>query len=354
MSLGDYLAKNYGPASGKQRKSKRRGPETPTAHGVNVVVTDDDDSVRGVAWPGDVAEEAPTAAKPRFKDAGSSWRTVTPATADPVSELLGAAAGDEDGPAIAEGADLVREYQAQQREKDEEKKRLRLERQRQKEAQEAAEAAAMEGTGNQPAPASRSPSPAPMRYGLLTAATVKEDADRAQASHMRRLRELGDDVSGRNAGTIYRDAKTGKKINVDEARQAEQEKSQRRERLRLQHAEWNKGLVQQREKLEEQRLVESMKRSGSEPDGRKELEAEQRARQHWDDPALQFLENKRAEKHAYPVYKGYAPPNRFGIRPGYRWDGVDRSNGFERELFERQAATSARKADAYANSVADW
>lgn len=67
---------------------------------------------------------------------------------------------------------------------------------------------------------------------------------------------------------------------------------------------------------------------------------------------------KSKSKHVYEAvkkkYKGPpAPPNRFNILPGYRWDGVIRGNNWEEAIMLKQNAKMAAKDDAYKYAVAD-
>ena len=73
-----------------------------------------------------------------------------------------------------------------------------------------------------------------------------------------------------------------------------------------------------------------------------EMNEELKARERWNDPMTRYIEKEGKGKggrggksiSGKPLYKGVAAPNRYGIRPGHRWDGVDRGNGFEGEWFK--------------------
>ncbi|WVQ98823.1 hypothetical protein IAU59_005954 [Kwoniella sp. CBS 9459] len=183
------------------------------------------------------------------------------------------------------------------------------------------------------------------RGGLRTAKQMREEAERAAAE-----REPSPDEEGGGPGggeTIHRDA-SGRVIDVVKLKEEERQLEEEAKRKELEKKEWTKGVVQRQQREERARQEREMARAdvGRTRDDVR-MNREMREVERWNDPAAEFLTRKKKRGPRRPRYEGSYAPNRFGIPPGYRWDGVDRSNGFEKKYFQAQNAAS-RKAHEYA------
>ncbi|XP_040832923.1 BUD13 homolog isoform X6 [Ochotona curzoniae] len=160
------------------------------------------------------------------------------------------------------------------------------------------------------------------------------------------------------AETVFRD-KLGRKRNLKLERLEERRKAEKdMERDEL-YARWGKGLAQGRQ--QEQNVEDAIKEM-QKPLARyiddEDLDRMLREQEREGDPMANFIKKSKAKenknKKVRPRYSGPAPPpNRFNIWPGYRWDGVDRSNGFEQKRFARLASKKAVEELAYKWSVED-
>lgn len=121
--------------------------------------------------------------------------------------------------------------------------------------------------------------------------------------------------------------------------------------------EWGKGKVDRKaEERERQRQVEEAGapyRAYS-ADKDRQIMQQQLERDRWGDPMGNLVPKKpKSDRPQKPEWTKAFPPNRFNLKPGHLWDGIDRSNGFEKQHFERQNTNSARKVEAYHWSAAD-
>ena len=180
----------------------------------------------------------------------------------------------------------------------------------------------------------------PFVGGLVSAAQLKKVLPQ---NHMAKSEDLTVDEIARAQETVYRDA-TGKKIDTKAARAEAARLKREREEKEAQKMEWGKGLVQREE--QEQRRLELERQRGkafARHADDEDLNEELKTKELWNDPAAAFLtvrftlqqflspilillvclQKKKVKGPRKPQYSGPPPPpNRFGIKPGYRWDGV--------------------------------
>lgn len=302
MSLSSYLASKYlnaEPSSSGSKKRKRKDKAN-----TGLTIADDDDLGWSATPSTEQDNDGPltiTSGSAEFRKAKrNAWKTVgvpalqpKDAETEEADRIISAAAeegkgADDDGPVIEDEEGIVKM-----------------------------------GDGT--------------HAGLQSASAVAKQFEKRKREELASW-EKEEKARGKGKGeeTVYRDA-TGKRIDLSmrraEARREEEEKA-RKEKEAL---EANKGEVQlqakakRREELDEARFMPVARKIDDEDMNRELKEVER-----WNDPAAQFLVSKKKGKSATgkPLYQGAAAPNRYGIRPGHRWDGVDRSNGWESERFK--------------------
>ncbi|CAI5491950.1 unnamed protein product [Closterium sp. Naga37s-1] len=201
---------------------------------------------------------------------------------------------------------------------------------------------------------------------------VMKEAEEKRAKDEARFAQLDPSVSGRGAQTVYRDKAgacgravkgevvadcvcvAGKRVSNLEAIMAEEKAKKSRV---LPPPEWGKGLVQKREAERQQadldavaarpfaayendeerdRMLKNVVRFGD-PMAHlvkvrvgSNISADALLEDLSRDPAMQasgFTVPQAIPPHSWLKRRVSAPHNRYGIRPGRHWDGVDRSNG---------------------------
>ncbi|CAF1084346.1 unnamed protein product [Adineta ricciae] len=141
--------------------------------------------------------------------------------------------------------------------------------------------------------------------------------------------------------------------------------AEHKEQVSERYAQWGRGLAQVRQTED---AVKDYLEQADKPLARyrddESLDKLLKDREREDDPMLKYLTKKGPDTNdrstggnaapPKPRYRGPDPQkNRFDIWPGYRWDGVDRSNGYEKKLFESIANRHAKAQEAYLWSVED-
>ncbi|KAF9595321.1 hypothetical protein IFM89_038473 [Coptis chinensis] len=220
---------------------------------------------------------------------------------------------------------------------------------------------------------SKSNSKEEARTGLLTAEEIKMEIERKRKEELSRYKQLDPSMSGRGAEPVFRD-KEGKRMSKEEVLKLQKGEEKPKEKK----LEWGKGLAQKREaEAREHELELERERPFARTKDDPELDKMLKERVRWGDPMAHLVKRKHSDliledlgdnekmkesgfiipqkvpNHSWIVRRIDAAPNRYGIKPGRHWDGVDRSNGYEKEYFKRTNEKQATEREAYLWSVSD-
>ncbi|KAK5118093.1 hypothetical protein LTR62_004139 [Meristemomyces frigidus] len=323
MALSDYLASKY--LSADPKPSKKRKRKEAKAEGLTIAEDDVDDWTRPKVLDDD--DDAPTMVGNTLVGGLNKPAKMTK------WKKIGVAAPKDADQAAADAILADAQVESVQR------------------AQEDEDAPAIVDDG--PTMASGA------MAGLQSAEQVTSALKRKEKAERKAMQEAGLDPTGKAQDTIYRDA-SGRIINVAMKRAELRAKADEEQRKKEAELEARKGDVQRREKEERKQDLQDVRVMGvARYADDEKLNSELKERERWNDPMAQLLTTKKRSggksgsgdrgkgKGGAKSYQGAFEPNRYGIRPGWRWDGVDRGNGFERKWFAARNKAKDREALEY-------
>ncbi|VDK84995.1 unnamed protein product [Litomosoides sigmodontis] len=191
--------------------------------------------------------------------------------------------------------------------------------------------------------------------GLRTLESHREELKRHQEDEKTLLKSWDGYASGEGAAIVRRPKLTGKGRETKEDRERKEREAKKQQELEEKYKNWNKGLRQLEERTQK---LDEMARVAQEDFARhaddRTMNEHLKKQLHEKDPMYKYVKKKKENAEiksgtAYPKYKGSWPPNRFNIAPGYRWDGVNRSNGFEDRIAETTNKKIAQYTEYYEN-----
>ncbi|VYS47748.1 unnamed protein product [Arabidopsis thaliana] len=214
------------------------------------------------------------------------------------------------------------------------------------------------------------------KTGLISGKDIGSEYRKKKEDEKLRFKNMDSELTGQNAEAVFRDKITGKRISKEEYLKSKQKKViEKPKEIKL---EWGKGLAQKREaeaRLQELELEKDKPFARTRDDP--ELDQMMKERVRFGDPMAHLVKKKKYEttlvdlgddeemkksgfiipqsvpKHSWLTRRLEAATNRYGIKPGRHWDGVDRSNGTEKDLIKKSNERKATEIEAYLWSVAD-
>lgn len=149
-----------------------------------------------------------------------------------------------------------------------------------------------------------------------------------------------------NPETVYRDT-SGRIIDLNERRaQLKEDKERKEKEAKELQEQINSGELSRLKEQKYNELVAKAKRFDVSKNDAEYIN-HMTSKERFDDPLSAFGETKKAEavsETGRPVYnKGINLPNRFKIKAGFFWDGIDRSNGFEESLLRKRNEIYVKK-----------